>query len=684
MARFEVTGPDGKRYEVSAPAGATDKDVLAYLEQNLGGSSQSAPAAPAGKPYEGWGQYGKDLLRTAAQGATLGFGDEIVAGARSLGGTPYSQALDEERAAVDRFRQENPGTALAAELAGGFALPGAAAARVVGRGAGLLAKTARSAGVGAGYGAVGGFASGEDGAANRIARAGEGAQMGAGVGAAIPGAQALLRPVFRGAQNLATRVADNEESARLYLADRLRRQGLDEQQIAAELQRGQQARQFSGGSAELPETIADTTPATQRVLRGIKVGGDAEDIIEPFLGNRQAGGIDLAKGAESGGQFGRLNEQLRLALRASDQELPDALETLTGRRKVDADRAFAAARLGSQPFDLSNVLSSNRLRAMAEPDPNTRNKLMAATDMFTQSGRYGNYGNPQFPVSDIERFHKAKVALDNLIGQAKGNDKRVLTMFKRDLIDEVTGSGKNPLYQKALDKYASQSELLDAAELGRSYFKGAEQITPRQWRGMSEAEKAMVRRGWLHQYERSSGGKAQGPTGDFTGKVRTPNIQDQLRLLLPPTAGTKAAGGMTNRERLADLIRREQRISSTAGKVLGNSSTAEKAIDAIDVGSMVRSLRYIKDQGGLINAGINAVADTLERLSAIKGERARYLAEQLLATDPVQQQRFLNEVAMTYGRRQSQRLRQISDVLRETWTGSAASLIGRRQEEVKL
>ena len=664
-----------------------DPETLAMLDPGQGRKPVTDPALlqqleASNKPYETWGDYGKDLARVAGQGLTLGFGDELTAMVRSglSTNTTYDQALEQERGAVERFREQNPGTALTTELASGMLLPGFGAAKTIAKGAGMLSKVARSTGVGATFGGAGGFGASEGGVANRLTGSGEGAVAGGAVGAAIPAAARLVAPVFRGAEKAATRITDNEESARLYFADRLRAQRLDEQRIADDLARGQQVRQFSGGSADLPETIADASPATQRILRGIKVGGDAEEIIEPFLANRQAGTIDLARGAESGGQFGRLNEQMRLALRVSDQELPDALETLSGKRKIDADKMFAAARSGGQPFDLSRVLAANRLRAMSEPDPNTRTKLMAATDMFTQSGKYGNYGNPQFPVNDIERFHKAKVALDNLIGEARGNDKRVLTRLKHDLMGEVTGNGRNPLYQQALDKYASQSELLDAAELGRAFYRGTEQLTAKQWRALSEAEKTMVRRAWLHQYELSSGNKAQGPTADFTGKVRSPNLQDQLRLIMPQSAGTKAAGGFNNRERMAELIRREQRMSSTAGKVLGNSSTAEKAIDAIDVGTMVRSLRYIKDQGGLVNAAVNAVADHLEKMAAIKGERARYLAEQLLSTDPQQQTRFLNQVAMTYGRRRATKLKQIADVLGEAWAGSAASLVGRQQE----
>jgi len=684
MPRYVATAPDGKRYQITAPDGAGEKEVLAFLQEKVGGDGPRAPKAPATAPYEGWGQYGKDLLRTAGQGASLGFGDEIVAGIRSLGGTPYSQALSEERAALDRFREQNPGTALTAELAGGFALPGAGAARLVNRGAGFLAKTARSAGVGAGYGAAGGFASGEGGAANRLERAQEGVKVGSAIGAAIPGAQRLLAPVFRGAQNAATRITDNEESARLYLADRLRRQGHDEQQIASLLNSGEQARQFAKNKAvELPQTIADMTPATQRILRGIKVGGDADDIIEPFLAQRQAGVTDLSRGGQASGQIARMGEQLRRSMNVSDEELPVALERLTGDRKAKADAMFATARNASQPFDLSNVLAGNRLRAMSEPDPATRNRLMAATDMFTQSGKYGNYGNPQFPVNDIERFHKAKVALDNMIDQARGNDRRVLTRFKHELMDEVTSGGKNQPYREALNTYRSQSELIDAADIGRAlYRKGLMEVPASKWAALSEPEKRMARRAWVDAFMEDAGRKTQGPTADFTGKLRTRNREAQLRLILPPRAGSTGAAGQAggNRAKLEELLRTETSMSMTAAKVLGNSSTAEKAIDAIDVGAMVRSLRYIKDQGGLINAAVNAVADQLEKLAAIKGERARYLAEQLLSTDPQQQARFLGQVAMTYGRSRATKLKQIADVLGEAWSGNAASYAGRQQE----
>lgn len=36
MPNYKVTGPDGRVYRVTAPEGATQDDVLAYVQQNAG------------------------------------------------------------------------------------------------------------------------------------------------------------------------------------------------------------------------------------------------------------------------------------------------------------------------------------------------------------------------------------------------------------------------------------------------------------------------------------------------------------------------------------------------------------------------------------------------------------------------------------------------------------------------
>jgi hypothetical protein len=79
-------------------------------------------------------------LRGAAQGASLGFADEITGGVESLlTGKPYDQARDESRAAYDAAQKANPGTYLAGDVGGAVAssmIPGlnvAKAATIGGR-----------------------------------------------------------------------------------------------------------------------------------------------------------------------------------------------------------------------------------------------------------------------------------------------------------------------------------------------------------------------------------------------------------------------------------------------------------------------------------------------------------------------------------------------------------------------
>lgn len=150
--------------------------------------------------YEGWGEYANDLGRTALQGVTLGFGDEITAGVRSIlpesiGGASYDDALKQERGAVRRFREHNPATAFGTELATGFAVPGVAVGRAIMNAPTIARRAAAGARVGAGYGAVGGFGAGEGSVDNRLGSAATGAVAGAALGGTLVGGAEAVRAV---------------------------------------------------------------------------------------------------------------------------------------------------------------------------------------------------------------------------------------------------------------------------------------------------------------------------------------------------------------------------------------------------------------------------------------------------------------------------------------------------------
>ena len=121
---------------------------------------------------ETYGEYFAGLARSAGQGVTLGFGDEIEAAVRAIGPETYEEEVAKIRADLAKFQETNPISAFAGELAG--AVPTAVAG-----GAGLASLGIRGAArVGAIEGAIYGAGTGEDAASRAV-----GAAVSAPVGA---------------------------------------------------------------------------------------------------------------------------------------------------------------------------------------------------------------------------------------------------------------------------------------------------------------------------------------------------------------------------------------------------------------------------------------------------------------------------------------------------------------------
>lgn len=159
------------------------------VEDDLGFEAEPEPVAPApALPAESVGMAEGPGHRLALQGLTT-FGDEIVAGAKSLmGDRTYEEELERERAALEAERARSPNPMLQ-QLAGSLPLilaPGGARSVF-----GTVA-------TGAGLGALGGAGAAEGGLAERAKGAATGAVVGAGMGALGLGVGAGLRAGARG------------------------------------------------------------------------------------------------------------------------------------------------------------------------------------------------------------------------------------------------------------------------------------------------------------------------------------------------------------------------------------------------------------------------------------------------------------------------------------------------------
>ena len=151
-----------------------------------------------------------ERLRTAAQGLTLGFGDEIEAGVRSIGSDEsYETIRDRIRGRLNQYSSDNPGEALGIEMAGSLVIPGGVARTAAVKGGKMaLSKVAGyNAGLGAGYGA--GMSEGEN-ASEIAADATLGGAIGGVGGAGLQAISRNFRPlVQKGAQEQARRAVEN-------------------------------------------------------------------------------------------------------------------------------------------------------------------------------------------------------------------------------------------------------------------------------------------------------------------------------------------------------------------------------------------------------------------------------------------------------------------------------------------
>jgi hypothetical protein len=412
-----------------------------------------------------WDGYGRALFGQAAQGLTLGYFDEGLAGIASLLGSDYDRSLAGIRAADKEAQTDYPVTSFAANVAGSL-LPAAGAARLV-SGAGQATRALRGvqgAGAGLGFGAVQGFGSGEGGASERAKSAAVGGVVGGVAGGAAPWVEDAISAVASPVINAAT---------------------------------GARAAK-SGMSPDTMKVVertmsADDALSPSGVARILSAGPDAMPVDS---GQSARGLLDWA--VQSGGPGGRIaSDAVENRAAAQSSKLSAALDGALG-PNVGAETAMAANRTGTAaarksaydaayavPIDYSGD-AGKRLEALLSRIP--KSAMTEAADLMRLRGEgpsqmmasFADDGSVAFTkMPDVRELDYITRALNEVARSAdtKGamGGQTAYGGALRDLSEEIRGTVKGlvPEYDVALQTAADPIRNNQAIKLGQDLMSKA-------------------------------------------------------------------------------------------------------------------------------------------------------------------------------------------------------------------
>jgi hypothetical protein len=645
MATYEITGPGGAVFEVDAPEGASEAQVMEFAQAQMKHANSGS--------YEAGRKEGNPVVRgvmSAAQGPTFGFSDEImgaVGGAwktltqpsltlsdlvlgnkKKTFGENYRETRDFARGVQDQYREDFPVGSTVTQLmaaaptmvlnpigkAAGSALgtvaPKAAAwMNPTTKLAGVLPNTARAAASGAGYGAVSG--AGESRAENAsgvLGDAGRGAAAGAATAGVMQPAQMAVGAVGR---NVMQRVSDSSAGsyAQQKVAQALVRDGrgaLVESGVVNPV--GQVGARFRKLGPEA--TVADAGGENTRQLLDTlaTLPGKTKDRAQALIRDRQAG------------RAGRLVGAADDALGTRGAGFQQTLDALDGARRQAAAPYYSQLQgLTAQVDD--DVLSLLSKTSGIHSDAQKLYRMQTGEELALGSLKKGDA--VPFAMLDTlkqslyDAAEAAKRQGNNKMARAI-DDARVQLTGKLDSIaPKVNGES---VYKLARDAYAGPSQLIDAAELGRAAMKADTFDVAASVRSMSQSEAEAFRIGALQALREKSG--TQSGQTSLLRMWMEPATRDRL----------KAIFGKDYRE-FSAAVAKEARLKGFEGVGRG-SQTASRMYGAgdLDVGPLLDTATFASSAAsgnapGMLT-GVTNLWNRVKTPEAVRDSMGRILMSQ--------------------------------------------------------
>lgn len=546
------------------------------------------------KNYSGDIQSG---AMTALQGAGLGFMDELAGVGGAIAGKAFNLAgigdnksfaedyktiRDQYRGDVAQFAKENPKSALALQIGGALPTALASAPMAAVKSAGMLPAAYGAAKVGGAYGAAGGLGASEaDTIGGMVADTAKGAGLGAVTGGALQPVGTAMGAV---GSNIAQRFNKGSamDAAKVKLYEALQR---DVRGEADPLLQAQSRMSKLGSEATIADTAGESTRGLLDTLATLP--GKTKNAISNLIHERQA--------TRSGRMISSADEALGTQGKNASQYTKDLIET----RSKEAAPLYDAVR--GAPVVVDDEVSA--LLKATSPFHGEAEKLatLKGTPLNLDQVQAGD----QIPLAHLDML---KQTLFDAADAAKRTGNKQLGRTVDDLrtrltnkLDEASPKDAmgNSIYKQARDTFAGHSETLGAVELGKSAMREGADAIKDMTHGMGQSEIDAFRVGVLQSLRDKLGSQA-GQT-QMMKMWQEPNTSSRLKEIF----------GNDYRKFAADVAR-EARLKQldTVGK---GSQTASRQfaagdLDAMPTGEIGQALASAKtgNLAGLVSAASNA------------------------------------------------------------------------------
>ena len=616
----------------------------------------------------------KGVARSAGQGLTFGFGDELTALARSLfGAESYDELVEEERQALDDFREEHPGWAYGTEIAAGMVLPGGALK------GGLTA--ARAAKVGAGTGGAYGAGAGEGNIVQRAPGAAVGAVLGGGLGA---GGQKLSEV---GSKYLRRRLG--KRPGRQY------RDAREQDLAVGRLQRDFKEQLETDDPARLAQMQAQGIPPSE-AYRGDVTGrmaiadlpameGAGLGLSQKYGSVREIAKQKLTQRADS--EYEELVGELRTSLRATERadDLVEKVQKITKKKEAPHYKKAGTIEIEASPW-MEDVLFDPLIKGIY-------NKRRANVQTFVRNNRTGFGKDDLMPAWDdlievakdgtktlkidaisTKHLHQLKQGLDKQANWAKSNTNAKEDAYRtliRRINDEL---GKvNPSYKIANRINHLGHQVEKAADRGRKILTSntSDTAVRKEINALSGAiEKKAFRSGILQGITNKVG---DGSVGQYLSVPGRQNIKDALKATFPDEDAYNAF--MVNARREGDF----RNLETRAG--LGGSQTVRAGEEAKkwESGGLAEAAQEAA-VGAVAVSAPWAAAGFAKRyartLAGVKDERVAREAANLIFTETPEEAQKAFDILLKTSRRLSGNDRKKLQEARNLLAGAATPVAG--------